>query len=185
MSGSSRGSRAIRGAHKYARTGSEAHIHRPGLLLRVPDAQLAVVVVAPALYAPPRHDHARMVTPQVDGGGRDAWHRYHNVAVRSRILYGLAPCSFPFCRSCDVSDAIMPPTSHYADPRVSHASGRSSNKQQTLSPFVTSHGLSSSLFCPHKNSATTHTLVFVRVSSTGKNIPFQLNLNSLSVMIAT
>jgi hypothetical protein len=43
-------------------------------LRRAPDAQLAVVVSAPALDGTSRHDDARVVVvPRGEGGGEDAW----------------------------------------------------------------------------------------------------------------
>ncbi len=48
---------------------SKAHIHRAVLSARAPDAQLTVVVVAPALEATRSHYHARVVLAQGDGNG--------------------------------------------------------------------------------------------------------------------
>ncbi len=53
-------------------TGSEADIHRAYLLDRAPDAQLPVVVFAPALEPTPHHDGARVRVPQGNSSGSDA-----------------------------------------------------------------------------------------------------------------
>jgi hypothetical protein len=59
--------------HKHARTCPQGHVHRPKLIRRAPDAQLAVAVAAPALDGAPGHERARVLSSQDDGGGGDAW----------------------------------------------------------------------------------------------------------------
>ena len=62
--------------HAHARVPLRTgHIRRAALIRRVPDAQLAVAVVAPALDSTSRHDHARVAIIQGDGDGGDAWRR--------------------------------------------------------------------------------------------------------------
>ncbi len=55
---------------------------------RVPDAQLAVVVFAPALDPVPRHDRARVTATQGDGNGGSACMRARKVAAgfEARLL---------------------------------------------------------------------------------------------------
>ena len=53
-------------------TPSTWHIHWAVLIRGAADAQLPVVVRAPALDPAARHDRARVVPPQGDGGGGDA-----------------------------------------------------------------------------------------------------------------
>ena len=48
------------------------HSHGPGLRRGVPDAQLPVVVAAPAHDLATRLDRARVAVPQSDGDGGDA-----------------------------------------------------------------------------------------------------------------
>jgi hypothetical protein len=51
---------------------STCHIHRPVLIRRVPDAQLAAIVAAPALDFALGRDGARVAAPRCNGDGGDA-----------------------------------------------------------------------------------------------------------------
>jgi hypothetical protein len=68
-------------ARRPSRLCSTWHIHgavRP----RPPDAQLPVVVVAPALDPATRLDDARVAVPQGNGGGGDTWVRGESLRER-------------------------------------------------------------------------------------------------------
>jgi hypothetical protein len=62
----------IQAPHTSSQHTSKAHIRRVVLSARVPVAQLAVAVVAPALDTAPAHYHARVVLPQGNGDSRVA-----------------------------------------------------------------------------------------------------------------
>ncbi len=67
------GGRSPMRKHARAHTCPQIHVHWPKLIRRVPDAQLAGCVAAPALDGAPGHERARMESSQADGGGGDAW----------------------------------------------------------------------------------------------------------------
>ncbi len=54
---------------------STLHVYRNPRVRVAADAQLPVVVVAPALDPAPRREDARVVPTQADGEGGDAWRR--------------------------------------------------------------------------------------------------------------
>jgi hypothetical protein len=61
----------------------KAHIHRARLLCSVPNPQLPPVVPSPALEAPPRDDHARvLVVPGGESDGKDTYVVHRDVRRR-------------------------------------------------------------------------------------------------------